>query len=473
MSDVKQIGVVGNAIHTSQLPEANSFTYGDGNRFYTLENAQDGYIVGHTYRTVYRDGAFMWVDVDDYGATDIDGTAVVNYLARSLPHTINDKNGIVGTLYGGSLYAQDITEAYFPNVSIIGESFRYSYSDIVSNGFTFAYCSSLKKITMPNLLSAKGARNFANCSALESVSFPYVSYFADGTFYGCRNLSYAYLPNLTNVNNSCFQGCYSLKTLVAGEFSYVTSCAFMYCSALQSFKFASDVSIAVQSSAFYGAGLTDGIYISTTQRLTLYGSAFAYTDAPEINITASAITWYSSCFAGCSASNVVLKNTSETGTFGIGNAGFYGCPNLKWGSLSDAPIATLYTNAFYKCSALDYAYLPKLKTFDGGYVFADCSQLKYVYAPKLSLIGSKASFLFNGARYLSSFYIMQESGLTEADVPVASIGNFMSYAGSYVGSTKIYVGYEEYLPWLQSATNWATYSSLMSVSLFVNPDETT
>lgn len=472
MSDVKQIGVVGNAIHTSQLPEANAFTYGEGNRFYTLENAQDGYISGHTYRTLLSGGVYSWIDVDDYGATDTEGTAIVNFLARSYRGDVIDKNGIVKTLYAGEFIGSPVEKVYLPNCTQIGQSQKISYSDIREYGYTFANCYNLKEVYLPNLSSAYTGE-FYRCSSLVSVDLGALKSIGASFFMGDYSLEYVNAPQVTYIGTWAFSDCTKLKELNTGGISYVGKSALCYSPYLKSINFASDQNIVLSEYALYGIRL-ESIYISTTGTLMLSSSAFTACRASIIDITASSFTFYGAGhFLGCnSLSNVRLTRTDGNGIT-IAQNMFGSCSKLKWGDLSSANITAIAAGAFLYCSVLDYAYAPNLKYFTGSYCFSNCSRLSYVYAPMLSGIYSNASRIFYNASMLKSFYIMQESGLTEADVPYASNTGFMAYAGTSVGSTKIYVGYEEYLPWLQSATNWATYSSLMSVSLFVNPDETT
>lgn len=63
MSAGQQIGLIGSSVRVQSLPTASEATFGEGNRFYTLIGQQDGYITGHTYRTVMANGVYSWEDV--------------------------------------------------------------------------------------------------------------------------------------------------------------------------------------------------------------------------------------------------------------------------------------------------------------------------------------------------------------------------------------------------------------------------
>lgn len=63
MSTGQQIGLIGSSVRVQSLPTASAATFGEGNRFYTLIGQQDGYITGHTYRTVMANDVYSWEDV--------------------------------------------------------------------------------------------------------------------------------------------------------------------------------------------------------------------------------------------------------------------------------------------------------------------------------------------------------------------------------------------------------------------------
>lgn len=63
MTTAQQLGLIGNSVKVQSLPTASAETFGSGNRFYTLIGQQEGYITGHTYRTVVANDVYSWEDV--------------------------------------------------------------------------------------------------------------------------------------------------------------------------------------------------------------------------------------------------------------------------------------------------------------------------------------------------------------------------------------------------------------------------
>ena len=73
MSTGQQLGLIGNSIKVQSLPTASAETFGAGNRFYTLIGQQEGYITGHTYRTVVANDVYSWEDIAQAGPKGEDG----------------------------------------------------------------------------------------------------------------------------------------------------------------------------------------------------------------------------------------------------------------------------------------------------------------------------------------------------------------------------------------------------------------
>lgn len=80
MSTAQQLGLIGNSVRVQSLPTASAITFGEGNRFYTLIGQQEGYITGHTYRTVVANDVYSWEDVGNalMLLALVDGTITAN-----------------------------------------------------------------------------------------------------------------------------------------------------------------------------------------------------------------------------------------------------------------------------------------------------------------------------------------------------------------------------------------------------------
>ena len=78
MSTAQQLGLIGNSVKVQSLPTASAETFGAGNRFYTLIGQQEGYITGHTYRTVVANDVYSWEDVAGGNYNMLDNIPVIN-----------------------------------------------------------------------------------------------------------------------------------------------------------------------------------------------------------------------------------------------------------------------------------------------------------------------------------------------------------------------------------------------------------
>lgn len=79
MSTAQQLGLIGSSVRVQSLPTASAATFGEGNRFYTLIGQQDGYITGHTYRTVVANDVYSWEDIAQAGPQGEDGLPALVY----------------------------------------------------------------------------------------------------------------------------------------------------------------------------------------------------------------------------------------------------------------------------------------------------------------------------------------------------------------------------------------------------------
>lgn len=115
MSTGQQIGLIGNSIKVQSLPTASAETFGAGNRFYTLIGQQEGYITGHTYRTVMANDVYSWEDVAYGNYNMLDNIPVINQDLTSSGFTpVNGTyyrhTGTTNTYTQGVIYYYDGTE---------------------------------------------------------------------------------------------------------------------------------------------------------------------------------------------------------------------------------------------------------------------------------------------------------------------------------------------------------------------------
>ena len=115
MSTAQQLGLIGNSIKVQSLPTASAETFGAGNRFYTLIGQQEGYITGHTYRTVMANDVYSWEDVAYGNYNMLDNIPVINQDLTSSGFTpVNGTyyrhTGTTNTYTQGVIYYYDGTE---------------------------------------------------------------------------------------------------------------------------------------------------------------------------------------------------------------------------------------------------------------------------------------------------------------------------------------------------------------------------
>lgn len=433
-----------------------------------------------------------------------DSDTIIEYLGGQYSGKVVDTFGNITALSALAFYGQKIAEVSFPNVSVIGKSYGFTYdthNQHSYSGATFMECARLKKISLPACESFIFVKNFFNCVELESANFPnYKSTtIAASTFYNCIKLSTVEFPTVTKVEESAFYNCTNLKTFnVEDGLSSVGRYAFCNCQSLESIKFASS-SVSLGGQAFQSCGLKNLSIDCDT--LSAVAQTFAYCSQLEnvyIKVQNSISTIGNHCFEHCQSLQSATL-VQETGTLSLSQALFSYCTSLenvtlsapegiqltsyifencwklKWGNLSNAAITRINGyGVFARCSSLEYAYLPMVSSIYCNYMFSNCSNLSYIYMPMVSYMGP--STLFYYCNNLQALYIMQKSGLTEENIPTLTNSGMFSTQFSVGISTSdghpwIYVGYPEYVHWLQNATNWATYASWIIASQFVPPTE--
>ncbi len=91
-------------------------------------------------------------------------------------------------------------------------------NSVISIGeWAFSNCSSLTSITIPNSVTSIGNYAFRNCSSLTSVTIPNsVTSIGRSVFVGCSSLTSVTIPNsVTSIGEGAFYGCSSLTSIVS------------------------------------------------------------------------------------------------------------------------------------------------------------------------------------------------------------------------------------------------------------------
>ena len=119
-------------------------------------------------------------------------------------------------LQPGTSADESIFNPQIDNITSFDE-FEYFTSVNYIEKRTFAFCSKLTSITIPNSVTDVRSEAFYACSNLTSITIPNsVTSIGTYTFYNCSKLTNVTIGNsVTSIGSSAFNGCRSLKTFVS------------------------------------------------------------------------------------------------------------------------------------------------------------------------------------------------------------------------------------------------------------------
>ena len=243
----------------------------------------------------------------------------------------------------------------------------------------FAYCNSLKSVTIPDGVTNIGSCAFYNCSNLTSVNIPdSVTNIGSGAFLGCSNLTSVNIPgNVTTIGSDAFASCSSLTSVdIPDSVTTIGSNAFRNCDSL--------ISINVDSNNTQYASEDEILFDKAKTELMHYPARKTNTSY-SIPDSVSRIAEYA--FKKCdSLTNVTMSQNMTV----IGSHAFYYCSNL-----TSITVFSGLTNVWY-CA------------------FDDCKNLKDVY-----YAGSQTQWqsikIRNGNDYLTNATIHYNNTILSLD----------------------------------------------------------
>lgn len=128
----------------------------------------------------------------------------------------------------------NLTEITIPaSITVDGATYRVTK---VGNR-CFAYCTSLKSVTIPSSVTSLGDWCFRECTSLESVSIPNsVTSWEGGCFEGCTSLKSVNIPvGVTGLDDDTFLDCRSLTSInIPISVKYIEDNCFKNCESLVS-----------------------------------------------------------------------------------------------------------------------------------------------------------------------------------------------------------------------------------------------
>lgn len=241
------------------------------------------------FAIIHNDGNFYY-EINAY----TEEATVVGYLN-------NSKDVVIPAYYLDYPVTKVDDNAFLENSIITSLSFADN-SNVKSIGDrAFAYCTSLKSVSLSSSITSMGREVFSNCGALTTANFnATVTEIPDNTFYACSSLTTVSIADspVTSVGSSAFSDCTSLadfdtlnltsigrnafyntafKTVRLGEnLTNVADFAFGGCSNLES-VFVDSTTIQFSDNTFYDSDLGLTIYCR------LNSSAYEYATSNNLD----------------------------------------------------------------------------------------------------------------------------------------------------------------------------------------------
>ncbi len=270
----------------------------------------------------------------------------------------------------------------------------------------FRGCS-FTSVALPDTLTHLSGYLFADCTNLTEVDLTYILSVGDGVFMNCTSLSSLILPDgVKSLGDDFFRGCSSLTTLsLPASVQSLGNGVFAGCVLLREMKLPSTLTV-------IGESLFDGC----TSLVTLEGftnntaitsiGARAFADCQKLKglaIPSGVISIGQSAFENCLE---IRSLTLPAAVTVIENGTFRGCSYLATLTVNGR-LTKIGEYAFDGCRRLTAISLTSALTSIGEGAFADCFTLSGVQLTEsLSYLGDKA---FYGCSKLTSIYI--SSGL--------------------------------------------------------------
>ncbi len=317
--------------------------------------------------------------------------------------------------------------------------------------YAFSGCTSLTGVTIPDGVTSVGHRAFEECRGLTNVHIPDSVISIDTyAFYGCGGLKSIRLPEgITSIGLYTFYGCASLESVtIPDSVTSIDENAFYGCAGMVNVYIPEGV-VSIAWGAFANCSSLKSVIIPETVT-SIGASAFSgCTALTNVNIPEGIASIESGTFEDCSSLvSISIPETVES----IGNRAFSGCRSLTNVTIPEG-VTSISDSVFSGCSGLTSVSIPESVTGIGDSAFSGCSSLTGITVPKnVTSIGCNA---FDGCSGLTGFCVPSGitniryrmlfncSGLKTVYIPdtVTSIGENALYGNSAL--TDIYFGGDE------------------------------
>ena len=253
---------------------------------------------------------------------------------------------------------------------------------------SFADCTTLKNVTIPNNIIKIDAYAFYGCTGLVSVTIPATCvYVGEYAFANCNMLTAVTISEgVTHIGDNCFENCISLtKIVVPDSCTYLGKYAFYNCTSLESATIGISVP-SIEKYTFYNCEklktVVIGIKVGRIDEYAFYNTALERVATPNALKTIGKYAF---------AENKALTRVSfKSGIQSIGDGAFCGDSLLATINLPTT-LETIGAYAFYDCKALTSVTIPELVTAINDYAYANCTALTTVKMnAETVIIGDKA-----------------------------------------------------------------------------------
>ena len=248
--------------------------------------------------------------------------------------------------------------------------------------------TNVKRVTIPETVTAIETMAFMECEALVSVSLPArLDYLGEWVFAGCGKLTECSVPEGVEALGGClFYNCEKLRRVdIPSSVRAVGGWAFAGCRQLQSISLPDAVTSIGEFAFAWCERITK---IALPSRLTeIMAHAFDGSGLKSIKLPKGITTINEYVFSYCTEMEEIALPSNLTA---IGDYAFADCHKLKSIRLPDT-VASIGESAFTWCSSLREIVLPSRVTVIAPFTFTDCHSLQSVQLSSgLTAIGEEA-----------------------------------------------------------------------------------
>jgi len=335
--------------------EANQEIYYQGVWYSVTSSASST----HTGKVMTREANFN----NEYKGNDVSGDIVIPEIIRDWNYYAYKVEGIGPGSFAG---CSGLTSISLPNsITYIGESAFFecglleinipeSVTDIYKSAFE--RCTNLSQVSMPQQLTSIPDYLFRKCSSLRNIAIPETVTSIGSYAFSQSGLESIVIPNsVTSIGTQAFANCQNLLNVKLSEsITIIIFDLFKQCTKLQKIEIPSSVEV-IRSAAFNGCVSLSEVKIPNTvwkiEKGAFWGcSALEHIDIPE---SVTTIEW--NTFRNTGLRSIVIPSN----IISIGDNAFYNDNLMDVTYLTENPITTnsadtYFSDATYNNGTLHY-----------------------------------------------------------------------------------------------------------------------